>query len=213
MRARPLTMSALLAPALALAAGCSRGEAPAEPVAEVPKAAEKEPEPPAEKAPPADAEAAFRARAEAATGTLKKELMAALQAAMKQGPAEAVAACNTKAPAIAEAASSAGLRVGRVATRLRNPANAAKGWQAEQLAAYAQIPAGEAKPRVVDLGDGHFGYVEPLYVNGLCLTCHGPEAQIPDEVEAKLAALYPEDAATGYAAGEFRGLVWATNAP
>jgi hypothetical protein len=36
-----------------------------------------------------------------------------------------------------------------------------------------------------------------------CLACHGKE--IAPKVAARLAELYPEDAATGYSAGEIRG--------
>jgi hypothetical protein len=40
----------------------------------------------------------------------------------------------------------------------------------------------------------------------MCLQCHG--ANIAPPVAAKLAELYPEDQATGFAAGDFRGLFW-----
>ncbi|MBW2376809.1 MAG: DUF3365 domain-containing protein [Deltaproteobacteria bacterium] len=40
----------------------------------------------------------------------------------------------------------------------------------------------------------------------LCVTCHG--AELPPDLRARLAELYPEDQATGYAAGDFRGVFW-----
>ncbi len=197
-----------LALALALVglAGCNTSQPPAE----KPSApAEKPPAPAAETAPAA--RAAFEARAKAATGTLKASLMGALQGAMKDGgPAAAVTACNTRAPEIAEAAATADVKVGRASSKLRNPNNAPAPWLEPLLAEYAARPAAEAKPKVVELEGGAFGYVEPLYVGGVCLTCHGTPETIPDAVKSRLATLYPKDAATGYGAGEFRGLVWAT---
>lgn len=208
-----------LALALAIAglAGCNKAEPPAEKAPAPEKAAAEKAAPTADKAPPAaekaepDARAAFEARAQAATGTLKKSLMGALQGAMKDGgPAAAVTACNTQAPEIAKAAATADVKVGRASAKLRNPGNAPAPWLEPLLAEYAAVPAAEAKPKVVELEGGGFGYVEPLYVGGVCLTCHGDPTGIPQEVKTQLATLYPKDAATGYAAGDFRGLVWAT---
>ena len=50
------------------------------------------------------------------------------------------------------------------------------------------------------------GYVEPIRIQPLCLTCHG-EALAP-AVGARIRALYPEDAAAGFALGDLRGVWW-----
>ena len=55
--------------------------------------------------------------------------------------------------------------------------------------------------------DGAERYVEPIRVQGLCLTCHG--ASLPAPVAARIAELYPEDQAVGFAEGDLRGLFWA----
>ena len=52
-----------------------------------------------------------------------------------------------------------------------------------------------------------FAYAEPLMIDGVCLTCHG--GSVTGDVAAVLRELYPEDRATGYALGEFRGIAWA----
>ena len=39
----------------------------------------------------------------------------------------------------------------------------------------------------------------------LCLNCHGPQASLSAAVREKLAALYPQDKAVGYTAGQIRG--------
>ena len=40
----------------------------------------------------------------------------------------------------------------------------------------------------------------------LCLTCHGTE--LDPAIAAQIAASYPADEATGFAAGDFRGVFW-----
>lgn len=71
----------------------------------------------------------------------------------------------------------------------------------EYLAAEADRDA-----RVVQLEDGRIGYVEAIEVAPLCVVCHG-EALAP-ELAAQIAAHYPQDRATGFAAGDFRGVFW-----
>ena len=93
--------------------------------------------------------------------------------------------------------------MGRSSHKLRNPANVAPDWVANAIDSYL---AGETRPIAVELDDGRHGYIEPITMQPLCLTCHGQELQ--PEVEAKLAQLYPDDQATGFAAGDFRGVFW-----
>lgn len=145
-------------------------------------------------------------RARAALAPLKNGLRAALQEALAEGPEHAIRVCRVEAPAIAAAASREGVRVGRTSHRLRNPANAPEPWMEPLLEHYVSQPE-DREPRLRDLGDGRFGYVEPIDTQAPCLTCHG--AVIAPEVAARLAELYPEDRATGFAVGELRGLFWA----
>lgn len=141
----------------------------------------------------------------------KRELQAALQQGLAQGPVEAIAACRVKAPAIARSLSHDGVRVGRASHRLRNPANVPPAWVAPILHAYVASAADRA-PRAVQLGDGpddpdgRWGYVEPIFVQPPCLACHG-ETLAPD-VAARIAALYPDDRATGFRVGDLRGVFW-----
>jgi len=142
-----------------------------------------------------------------ALGPLKKQLIEALTGALAEGPPErAISACQIAAPAIAAGlAGDDGLRLGRTSHRPRNPANAPEPWMEPLLAWYLENP-GETASRVVGLPGGAFGYVEPIYTAPLCLSCHGSDLTAP--VRDRLAELYPDDAATGFAAGELRGLFW-----
>lgn len=152
-------------------------------------------------------DAAWLARGAEAVGPLKRELLAALQDALARGgPEHAIDVCRLRAPEIAAQAARPGVRVGRTSDRLRNPANAPAAWMQPLLDAYRADPQDRA-PRVVRLGEGRIGYVEPLYVQPLCLACHG-ESLAP-ALRERLRERYPEDRATGYRAGDFRGLAWA----
>lgn len=205
------------APALLLLAltACSPKEKPAPAPAKAPDAATQAAAAPAPKAAaPTEDPAALeaRARGKAAVLPFKKALLGALQTAMTEGgPEAAVTACQTKAPAIAAADYPGVKRIGRTSTKLRNPTNTAPAWVAPHLAPMASVPADQAKPVLVDLPDGGKGYIEPLYVLPLCTQCHGDT--LAEGVKSKLAALYPTDQATGYAPGDFRGVVWAELAP
>lgn len=140
----------------------------------------------------------------------KQELQQALLDGLAQGPEEAIAACRVRAPAIADALSHDGVHVGRASHRLRNPANGAPDWVAPILDAYAADPSDRA-PRTVSLAENRSGYVEPIVVQPLCLTCHG-ESLAP-EVASRIRELYPADRAVGYEAGELRGVFWAEYPP
>jgi len=128
-----------------------------------------------------------------------------LGSAAKPTGVEAISICRDKAPQIAAKLSVDGVQMGRSSHRLRNAANAPQDWLAPIVAAYAD-GSHELAPRSVDIGGGRTGYVEPITVQPLCLTCHGTELQ--PELAARIVELYPDDAATGFAAGDFRGVFW-----
>jgi hypothetical protein len=140
----------------------------------------------------------------------KQRLMAALQAGLAQGPDRAIDACRVEAPAIAAASGGPGVTVGRSSHRLRNPANAPRPWVQPLLDGFVASPA-TAAPRAVALPGGGVGYVEPIVLQPMCLTCHG--ATLAPAVQARIAALYPRDEATGFAPGDLRGVFWIEFAP
>jgi hypothetical protein len=158
-----------------------------------------------------------------AVAPFKRELQATLSTAMAKGPAEAIEVCRGQAPGIAKRVARPGTRLGRTSARLRNGQNTAPSWVAplmNQLAAEKPESAVGASPspspsapsvpvrvRAVALPDGRAGYVEAIRVQPLCLTCHGKS--IEPAVQQQLTAAYPQDDATGYELGDFRGVFWA----
>lgn len=150
------------------------------------------------------------AQARAAVNELRTRLQQALQAALQRGPDEAIAACRDQAPKLAAEISAKGIRVGRTSHRLRNPANAPEPWLGALLPAFVAGTVQEPSLSAA-LPDGSLGYVEPIKTGALCLTCHG--AQVAEPLRTKIAELYPQDQAMGFAEGDFRGLFWALVPP
>ena len=135
----------------------------------------------------------------------KQELQQALREGLAQGPADAIAVCSVQAPEIAASLSRDGVAMGRTSHRLRNPANASPEWVSPIVDAYASS-ASDREPRIVEISETQLGYVEPIVLQPLCLTCHG-ETLAPD-IASRIAELYPEDRATGFEVGDFRGVFW-----
>lgn len=135
----------------------------------------------------------------------KEQLRAALLDGLAHGPVEAIEVCRLQAPKLAKKAGSKSVRVGRTSHMLRNPDNAPHDWMKPLLAAYLADPA-DRTPRISDLGNGRWGYVEPIYTQSMCLICHGESISTP--VQRVISTFYPEDRAVGFRDGQFRGLFW-----
>lgn len=144
-------------------------------------------------------------------GPFKEKLMGTLQQGMKEGPVTAIDICKVEAPAIPGDVSRKGVEMGRTSHRLRNPDNAPTDWQREYLQYYLHHEDRSARTRRLD--DGRMAYVEPIELKPLCAACHGPRKELSDEVRATLDEHYPDDQATGFRPGDFRGLFWVTWAP
>lgn len=151
---------------------------------------------------------------EAAAGELLRTLVGRLTAAMEEGGAvHAVEFCSREAMPITrlvESGREGEVMLKRTSFRYRNPENAPDA--AEELALRyfedAVLAGGEQPSMYVQrASETELRYYQPLFLGEFCLQCHGdPEAMDP-EVLAKIEASYPGDLATGYEAGDFRGVV------
>ncbi|WP_298576966.1 DUF3365 domain-containing protein [uncultured Luteimonas sp.] len=200
----PLRALLPLLAATALAA-CAHEPAPAASTASAAAA-------PAQAAGDADATRA-RAAAMAFSTRLRERLQGAMQAG---GPVAAIGVCHDDAPRIAaDVMATHDVRLGRVAVpgRNRNPGHVAADWQRAPLDAFARAvadsaPAGE---QVAVIRDGLPDGVALRMMRGIatepgCLACHG--SHLAPDVQAALAARYPDDAATGFSVGDLRGALW-----
>ncbi|MDO8541695.1 MAG: DUF3365 domain-containing protein [Opitutaceae bacterium] len=165
--------------------------------------------------------AEIRAMGERAINRVGVSLVSEVTSAVaKDGAEGAVGVCHLKAlPLTGEII--AGMpritAVKRTSLRLRNPANAPDA--AEQLVldrVQRDISRGDVPPKLlvqrIDLeGDNREWRVyRPIGVLPQCVACHGAVEKQSAALREALQKLYPGDQATGYAAGEWRGLIRVT---
>ena len=152
-------------------------------------------------------------RARAAAKQLAGVLMERLAEELDGGsPVDALTVCADEAQDLTAAQEAQGLHIRRVSLRTRNPANAPDPWEASQLDdLQAMHDRGELPDEVAVVTAGAGGdelrYLKPITVLDPCLLCHGGEHDLDPGVVEELSRRYPEDHATGYAAGDFRGAV------
>ena len=146
--------------------------------------------------------------AEALMGSLVSSLTGAMQ---KGGPAGAVEFCSTMASELTgEVENAQGLSIKRTSLQYRNPANAPDEDEIQALRHFEAVLAESGKLPghwVQKASREEYRYYRPLSVAAPCLHCHGAESDIGPEVSAILAERYPDDLATGYEVGDFRGVI------
>jgi hypothetical protein len=94
----------------------------------------------------------------------------------------------------------------------RNLANAPDAYEEALLISLAERHAAGTLPpdTAAYIGTGanrELRYLRPIRIQQQCLTCHGDPSGFPAEVRRTLAERYPNDRATGYAEGDFRGAI------
>ena len=153
------------------------------------------------------------AQARKAVAGLAEKLKSLLGEELAKGGFEgAVQACSTSAQKVTrDFAAQAGVDIRRVTLKHRNPANAPDAWERAQLAQMeSNLRAGKPLPSEIEVTVDENGakvhrLLKPIVIQGMCLSCHGSDSQIPDPVKKQIASSYSKDLATGYKAGELRG--------
>lgn len=144
---------------------------------------------------------------------LKAKLVKAMQ---DSGAAYAIRFCNVEATGLTASLNETyGIRVARLSHRNRNEANVldADGKIATDEFASAIGKGQDPKPKLARAANGAWVFYRPIVTGPVCLTCHGQADQLMPEVQTALAALYPNDIATGFVAGELRGVWRVTSKP
>lgn len=141
-------------------------------------------------------------------GTLQGALKSAMEAG---GPVKAISVCAEMAPQIAADLSKNGWTIGRTSHRIRNPQSLPDAYEQTVLASFLdRLSAGEKPDTLVkaeivtEAGKKTFRMVKAIPVADVCLTCHG--GTLKPEVKDALAKTYPADIATGFKAGDIRGI-------
>lgn len=160
----------------------------------------------------------FEVEAKKLAGDLKSSLMKNLSEKIKKDGVEAaIPFCHENVKPIAkEAAKLSGkdflskYEFGRTSHKLRNSANQSQEWMKGYIADFSGTFYDKSKAdsygRFGKLDNGKKTYIEPLFIQAQCLTCHGEG--IAPSVSQKMKELYPNDQATGFKLNEFRGIVW-----
>lgn len=153
------------------------------------------------------------------SGEAQKTLVETLQKAIaEQGASGAVEFCHAEAlPITQKVAEKHKVVVKRVSLKNRNPANAPNEMEKNLLEAYAyNVEQGlENQPNIQKVDNGEvLLYTKTIVIpGGICLQCHGdPNTEIEAATLAKINEKYPQDKATGYKAGELRGM-WSIAIP
>jgi len=137
--------------------------------------------------------------------SLKKALSEAMRTG---GPVNAINVCSELAPEIAMSRMTEGWTISRVTAKSRNRNNQAGAMQLDLL---DQFFSPDQEPKFIGewlniSGKKQYNYYKPIYMQEVCLNCHGTKASIKPEVAEKIKELYPEDAATGYRVDDLRGM-------
>jgi hypothetical protein len=137
-------------------------------------------------------------------------------AVAKSGAEKAIDVCHLKAlPLTGEILSGMPRITGvkRTSLRLRNPVNAPDAAEKLALTRVEKDISKGVLPKVLVQRIDREGekpewrVYRPVGVAQQCVTCHGMRESMPAELQARLAERYPADQASGYAVGQWRGLI------
>jgi len=142
--------------------------------------------------------------------TLRSELIAALA---DSGAAGAVRVCNVRAPQItAQIVVDPAWRIRRISQQARNLFDEADERQIEVLTKLADTSRGNKpfagvwdRQQAGATGGREYHYYQPIYVQDMCLKCHGTTETLDPEAARVIEERYPSDRAIGYRTGDFRG--------
>lgn len=145
--------------------------------------------------------------------TLKSEVKAAMQ---RGGVEEAIPFCKGKALVLTDSVainSSFHVSIKRTSNRVRNPKNRPD--EQEQLALdlfEELIGSGDELPefyiqKITGGETSEYNFYKPMKTESLCLICHGDKITMSPNAAKLIGEYYPEDQATGYKEGDFRGLI------
>ncbi|MGZ0656885.1 Tll0287-like domain-containing protein [Coraliomargarita sp. W4R72] len=161
-------------------------------------------------APSAATDAGYIEQSRSTVAALQQQLSTELKSAIQtKGVVEAIQVCANVAQPITAAvgAETSEQHISRTALRVRNPANQPDALSQSILQNWqtAMDTNGTTPEPVVNHEGDRVIVHHPIILIAGCLACHGDPTTIAPEVAQKLASLYPEDKATGFAVGDLRG--------
>lgn len=144
---------------------------------------------------------------------LKSELLKSIQ---EKGVVNAIQVCNIKALPITDKIGKSidySIQIKRTTNKYRNLKNKPDEIEKLALAYYTNAKINsDTLPeyyiqKVIKNDKKIFNYYKPLTIGPLCLICHGNRETMDESLKNIIKRLYPNDLATGYQQGDFRGLL------
>ncbi|MBX3045354.1 MAG: DUF3365 domain-containing protein [Candidatus Kapabacteria bacterium] len=139
--------------------------------------------------------------------TIRLSLMQAMGA---NGISGAVEFCNLAAYPLTDSLSEVfNAEIRRTTKQWRNPKNAPRDYELKILEEFEKIHSEGRliKDSVFSLSDEEILYVRPIYIQGLCLNCHGSVGStLSNDNYDVIKKLYPDDNAADYKSGDLRGM-------
>ena len=149
--------------------------------------------------------------------TLKKTLVKELSTTIEEnGPVAAIEFCSHEALPLTEGVAgefSYKIDLKRTSLKIRNPQNAPDEYEKQALDYFQKkfleesVVLSSYIQKITEKEDSWFYYYQPLMINSLCLNCHGEQGKLDPGLVEILNGTYPDDEASGYKEGEFRGLI------
>ena len=125
------------------------------------------------------------------------------------GIENAIAFCNLNAnPIVDSLAKHYHVAIKRTSLQLRNEENKPTNLELTTLNKYqTDFEQGNDLESIVHNQNGETYFFAPIYIMDACTKCHGKANEtLNDLAYQKIIELYPNDAATGYNAGDLRGM-------
>lgn len=148
---------------------------------------------------------AFRQQADSLSNLAQNELLKQLSGQIeKNGIPQTIEYCKLNALSILDSTGKAGnMVVSRISDKYRNKKDKPTTDEETIIQAFA---TSNIKDTVVAHNDKIVYYKRISIGMTTCMKCHGSTEDIATNVQQKIQELYPEDKATGYQMGDFRGL-------
>ena len=119
------------------------------------------------------------------------------------GPVHAIDFCNLNASSLMDSLSKEyKVKISRVTSQARNPSNKAS---ESEFGILNSLKESNSKDTVVNLNDSHVYYKSIKLGMSTCLKCHGTSNDIDEKTMETIQDRYPNDQATNYQIGDFRG--------
>jgi hypothetical protein len=151
---------------------------------------------------------------EPAAAELMRQLKGALVSIIQDsGIVNAIQVCKKIAPQISQSVSVNVpdiVNLSRTSFKVRNTMNEPDAVDLSALRYFENqiksVPASTSAFYVVNDGT-NYRYYQPIFIQPLCLNCHGDKSTMQKEVLTAIEKNYPMDKAYGYSLKDFRGLI------